>query len=659
MRSSKQVGKDLEYVGKRQKKLQTQLEKQAKLALKQQFNKEAITELEKLEQEELALAAEYISKYKSFVLSAQLERRAELEQAYSSKRRGTLFTASQQDHVSFAQSLLEERTAALEGKRNTTTTAGSSTNASKTGGAPGGGHPGAAAGTGTEGASGNTIGHDLSTWELQRSEILLDNETLGTGSFGTVFKGRLRGKVVAVKVIPLSSRNAAKSKAILDDFRNECAVMSKLLHPNVLLWMGMCIDAGAGQLLMVTELMSGGSVFDQIHHKKKPPPSFPIRMKFAKDCAMGMNHLHLSRPPIMHLDLKTHNLLVDAHYVAKVADFGLAKVVGPEMRGTHGSPVYMAPEILNDEPYNEKADVYSFGIVLWELVTCRLPYEDQKLKGGTPGLVQLFRLVIGGLRPTMPGPDVCPPKFAELIQRCWDADPQKRPSFQQIIDSRIFDDVIMDKTFSEANILGRELWAQNFSNRDALEEAVDWDRFLQVLIKFCKITPEMGVTDISEDIRIKALHAVLVMNDNKVTLERFAHVLEWFGPLSKDDTFIETVYSTLRLRGFWGDVSSDQVTHLMAGVGVGAYAIRFSSQVGCFTITGKTAKGIENWRIQHTAGTPFILGDQQFPTLRKLMSTIKKELGLTRAVPGSKYSKLFAEHEEGLKSEYVDLTAKQ
>ncbi len=114
---------------------------------------------------------------------------------------------------------------------------------------------------------GQELTHDLSTWELDASEIrVFERQKLGKGTFGKVVRGQLRGKTVAVKTIDINWKvDGEVHTKILDDFRNECSVMTKLLHPNVLLLMGVCIEPDQGKLIMVTELMPRGSVFDLLH----------------------------------------------------------------------------------------------------------------------------------------------------------------------------------------------------------------------------------------------------------------------------------------------------------------------------------------------------------------------------------------------------------
>ncbi|ELR16181.1 protein kinase domain containing protein [Acanthamoeba castellanii str. Neff] len=464
------------------------------------------------------------------------------------------------------------------------------------------------------------LSHDILTWELKREEIkTLDEAALGKGAFGTVSKGILRGKPVAVKKIHIGLRRDGqideRTSEVLEDFRNECAVMSKLLHPNVLLLMGVCIDQEVDELLMVTELMENGS-----------------------DCALGLNYLHLNKPnPILHLDLKTANLLVDANFVTKVADFGLAKVYGlKDRKGVGGTPYYMSPEVLDGEDFDSKSDVYAFAIILWELITQKIPYSDEKLRSGPAGLAQLYSHIPGD----------CPPKLRRLVEQCWAPDPAARPSFQDILDSRILDEVVLDETISEANSLARTFWKECFCVKGELLYAVEWKQFARVLAQWC----EIGV-DVEKDIYWKALRMVLVPeNEDVVTLERFSAILEWFGPFAKGKKLLQNVVSTIKIKGFYGDATSDQMGIVFAGKSVGTYLIRFSAQhPGFFTITTLTSRdNLQNYRVSHAPGKAYWLTeDKSFPSLRKLVKHYKAELSLKTPFTGSKYSQLLVQIEEG------------
>lgn len=139
-----------------------------------------------------------------------------------------------------------------------------------------------------------------------------------------------------------------------------------------------------------------------------------------------MNWLHSQKPTFLHLDLKPANLLVDQNWVVKVADFGMSQIKGASSGGIFGSPFYMAPEMLLEKGFDEKVDVYSFGIVLWEMVTRAEPYE---------GLFKNFDQLADGvglekIRPRIPA-DVHP-TLKELITQLWDHDPRRRPSFADV-----------------------------------------------------------------------------------------------------------------------------------------------------------------------------------------------------------------------------------
>ncbi|KAL6054450.1 putative serine/threonine-protein kinase/receptor [Balamuthia mandrillaris] len=511
------------------------------------------------------------------------------------------------------------------------------------------------------------LSHSIATWELKREEIAVHtDELLGVGAFGSVYKGELRGKPVAVKRFQVPRNNDGQieeqTQRVLQDFRNECAVMSKLLHPNVLLLMGVCIEEEMGQLLMVTELMPRGSV-NQLLHQTEGGIPFKQRMRFAKDTAFGMNWLHLSNPPILHLDLKTQNLLVDKNWVAKVADFGLSRVKKLEGNaGAAGSPAYMAPEMLDERGYNEKADVYSFGIILWELMAQKRPYYDQNFRKGIPGLFDIYHHVVTqNNRPKIEEGPETPPALLHLIRMCWDKDPDMRPSFQQILESHILDVAIVDSIISDRNELAREFWKQEFCNSEEIEEVVPWDTFLNSFIRFLGLQDQLEASKVNpqDNIYFKALKMVVANKKGMVKIEKFAEALEWFGPFQKNNLLLENIYSILSMEGFYGDLSGGEVINRMAGSRVGTYLIRFSqNNPGFYTITVNTDKSIENYRVQHRPGERFVLGNNAYDTLEDLVNAHRDILQLKWPLDNSKYDQMFKQHDSKALSVYCDITPK-
>ena len=158
--------------------------------------------------------------------------------------------------------------------------------------------------------------------------------------------------------------------------------------------------------------------------------------RLAIDAARGMTFLHAA--DVVHRDLKSANLLVTSGFSVKVADFGLARVKAraTTMTGQMGTMQWMAPEVLSNCRYTEKADVYSFGVILWELVTRACPYEAE-----TEGQIQAAMAVLkDGLRPRVPStaemqPVRFPTPYVQLMEQCWAQDAAARPPFAEVLGS--------------------------------------------------------------------------------------------------------------------------------------------------------------------------------------------------------------------------------
>ncbi|KAL2601814.1 hypothetical protein AAZV13_10G188500 [Glycine max] len=259
----------------------------------------------------------------------------------------------------------------------------------------------------TEGKSGD--------WEIDRKLLKL-GEKIASGSSGDLYRGVYLGEDVAVKVL----RSEQLNDALEDEFAQEVAILRQVHHKNVVRFIGACTKCP--HLCIITEYMPGGSLYDYVH-KNHNVLELSQLLKFAIDVCKGMEYLHQSN--IIHRDLKTANLLMDTHNVVKVADFGVARFLnqGGVMTAETGTYRWMAPEVINHQPYDQKADVFSFSIVLWELVTAKVPYDTMTPLQAALGVRQ-------GLRPELPKNGH--PKLLELMQRCWEAIPSHRPSFNEI-----------------------------------------------------------------------------------------------------------------------------------------------------------------------------------------------------------------------------------
>eukprot|EP01117_Protostelium_nocturnum_P009566 TRINITY_DN3411_c0_g2_i2.p1 TRINITY_DN3411_c0_g2~~TRINITY_DN3411_c0_g2_i2.p1 ORF type:complete len:714 (-),score=214.05 TRINITY_DN3411_c0_g2_i2:702-2843(-) len=259
-------------------------------------------------------------------------------------------------------------------------------------------------------------------------------QKIGKGTFGEVYRGIWNGTEVGVKFLNSTMMN----EEFMGDFNNEVTIMRGLRHPNILQFLGACTEVP--NVCIVMEYMSLGSLYKILHDENpnqlcvegqggKKRFDQEVLKRMMLDAARGMNYLHKSVPVIIHRDLKTHNLLVDENWKVKVCDFGLSKILEVQaefqLMTACGTPSWSAPEILRNEHYTEKVDIYSFGIVLWECVTMEDPYL-----GMAPYQVVL---AVGtkGMRPTIPSD--CPPHWASLMRDCWQEIPESRPSFDEVI----------------------------------------------------------------------------------------------------------------------------------------------------------------------------------------------------------------------------------
>ena len=260
---------------------------------------------------------------------------------------------------------------------------------------------------------------------MEEIEIL---ERIGGGAFGQVHRGRFRATEVAVKLVRGASADELKQ------FRGEATMLARLRHPNVCLFMGACFKEG--QCALVTEYISQGSLWDALRDPRGDR-AWPLgrRYRVGAGVARGLAYLHAHRPPVLHRDVKSPNVLVDVGDVAKLCDVGLARNAGlgdqsrAAMTAGCGTPQWMAPEVLQAEPYDAAADVYALGIVLWEVATRRCPYDDSP---DLAGVALAMRVVRDGLRPSIPeGSDR---GLMGLAKACWASDAAARPSAAQALE---------------------------------------------------------------------------------------------------------------------------------------------------------------------------------------------------------------------------------
>ncbi|XP_078118019.1 mitogen-activated protein kinase kinase kinase 20 isoform X2 [Sander vitreus] len=238
-------------------------------------------------------------------------------------------------------------------------------------------------------------------------------ENCGGGSFGSVYRARWisQDKEVAVKK--------------LLKIENEAEILSVLSHRNIIQFYGAIVEAP--NYGIVTEYASGGSLYDYLSSDESEEMDMGQIMTWAAEMARGMHYLHSEAPvKVIHRDLKSRNVVVAADKVLKICDFGASKFL---THTTHMSLVgtfpWMAPEVIQSLPVSETCDTFSYGVVLWEMLTREIPFK------GLEGLQVAWLVVEKNERLTIPSG--CPSSFAELMRNCWATEPKERPVFKQIL----------------------------------------------------------------------------------------------------------------------------------------------------------------------------------------------------------------------------------
>ncbi|KAK6248925.1 hypothetical protein QUC31_020490 [Theobroma cacao] len=270
-------------------------------------------------------------------------------------------------------------------------------------------------------------------WYIDPVEIKLQ-EIIGQGSTANIYRGIWRGLDVAVKCIHPDFFH--KNENGVTFFAQEVETLARQRHRFILQLMGACLDPPTHGWVL-TEFLSM-TLKDWLHgpgnrrrERVKPIPPLQERLTIALEIAQAMQHLHEQKPRVIHRDLKPSNIFLDDAKHVRVADFGHARFLSEEemaLTGETGTYVYMAPEVIRCEPYNEKCDVYSFGIILNELITGNHPYVETDYG---PAKIAL-EVGEGKLRPALPEDNGKLGELIDLICLSWDGDASVRPTFANI-----------------------------------------------------------------------------------------------------------------------------------------------------------------------------------------------------------------------------------
>ncbi|XP_051501722.1 receptor-interacting serine/threonine-protein kinase 3 isoform X2 [Myxocyprinus asiaticus] len=282
--------------------------------------------------------------------------------------------------------------------------------------------------------------------DLIRDDCLDGWTVIGSGGFGQIYRAKHKGwgTDVAIKLLLYNDGSAAS-------LQREANLMFQGGNPNVLRIFGLYEGRLGGthnlsRVGLVMEFMSRGSLADLLHALSGPPP-WALTFRITHQIGLGMNFLHQLATPLLHLDLKPNNVLLDDSLNAKLTDFGLSRVarslsksVQEKDESEGGTLSYMPPEALNSVNYkpNKASDIYSYGVLLWSIITGKEPYANVLSvlvrfhipRGERPDLTLIDCSVAAGLD-----------DIVQLMSACWTQEPNQRPSFRDCVHvtEKVFD----------------------------------------------------------------------------------------------------------------------------------------------------------------------------------------------------------------------------
>lgn len=299
----------------------------------------------------------------------------------------------------------------------------------------------------------DSVTNPLLVFTFQELKVITENfrpdNLLGGGGFGSVFKGFISKDIreglpplqVAVKV-----HDGDNSHQGHREWLAEVIFLGQLSHPNLVKLIGYCCEDD--HRVLIYEYMARGSVENNLFSRVLLPLSWAIRMKIALGAARGLAYLHEAEKPVIYRDFKTSNILLDMDYNAKLSDFGLAKDgpvgdkshVSTRIMGTYG---YAAPEYIMTGHLTPRSDVYSYGVVLLELLTGRKsldksrPAREQNLTDWAIPLLKEKKKLLNIIDPRLGGeyPVKGAQKAAMLAYHCLNHNPKARPLMRDIVDS--------------------------------------------------------------------------------------------------------------------------------------------------------------------------------------------------------------------------------
>ena len=411
-------------------------------------------------------------------------------------------------------------------------------------------------------------------------------DKLGEGAYGYVYRGTCAGNLVAVKI--------PKDWEIMDDyklqlFRREANVMARILHPNIVQFRGACFERR--HFMIVTALMS--TDVDQLIHKNPNPLSMEQRLKLAYETALGMNWLH-TICGMIHRDLKPANILVDEHMVAHITDFGFTEMlrgkVNRDSGRAYGTVLYMAPEVMRRKEFDFSADVYSFGIVMYELFTGRTPFEQYS---DTVPFVEA--VCLRHERPPIRSFRELPEGLVQLVEACWDPDRHKRPTMAEVVDRLSV--VMIDRAMpSDGRNPANAFWKRHFTT-PAFFRQVPWTALEKVLLSTMRVSAPSLACLRPHIAQCPADRNAIA--EDYVTMEHFQHMFLWFGHWfeSPGEPLVDEMVALFTAPWYHGEINIGEAAARLNMRSSGTFLVRLSAKD---RLTPFTLSFTKNGIVSHT-----------------------------------------------------------
>lgn len=298
----------------------------------------------------------------------------------------------------------------------------------------------------------------ISSFELQPKDFKL-NDIIGDGTFSTVYKSKQisTGDEVAIKVLKTSQLD----KYGIEALKRELYVLTQIRNRYIVEFKGITTTP---PFWIVMNYMRNGSLYEQLSNPNGPAANQLTIIAY--EIAEGMEYLHQNN--IIHRDIKSLNILLDDNMRPRICDFGISRKIDDSMTKNVGTPQYMAPEVILKGEYGSKADVFSFGMLLYEMLKREIPFSNLEP-------IAACKAIVNNERPALPR--MTPHNLASLIKDCWDIDQAKRPTFSEII-NRMTDQIIY---FPGADVEQVKRFYQKKSTQKSAKEPQNEHEIIEML----------------------------------------------------------------------------------------------------------------------------------------------------------------------------------